>query len=433
MTGPLDRFNTSNSGHALIIYVWAMAQLVHLLVFRDWTTQQPIIGSLVALSSAGVLFSRANPLIVLLTAALSITLWFIRMPIIANHILVEWVFSVVMLVHALRVMLGKRPMSLQAIICSGFSFVYILAAFQKFNTAYLFTENSFAPFLFNGILERLSIGSPLDQTTPLALITIVWELAIGGFLLINRLRLLGIALAILFHVTMALTGLQGVIGFSLMALCYLTVFLPEGHQHFISAALEKLRWFALFTPLLIALLIWKPGWWTWPLITEVTVYISSLSFFIIIWFGRRLHSPCTTMKLKWVLPIIFTLNAVLPYVGHKTSLAFNMFSNLRTEPGYENHLFMPTVSVFQYQGRLVEIEESNINGLQDGFRTHLLNQPARITELGLKQHIMRTEWDKVPRVIYTVGNERDSITGSPELNFYEMKFVTLDLVPMLEE
>lgn len=415
------------------MYVWAIAQLVHLLVFRDWTTQQPVIGCLVSLSSAGVLFSRANPFVILLTAALSITLWFIRMPMIANHILVEWVFSVVMLVHAIRAILGKRSQSLQAIICSGFAFVYILAAFQKFNTAYLFTETSFAPYLFNGILERLAMGSTLDQTTPLALITIVWELAIGGLLLINRLRMLGIFLAILFHVTMALTGLQGVIGFSLMALCYLTAFLPEGHQHFISAALEKLRWFALFTPLLMALLIWKPNWWAWPWITEVTVYLSSLSLFIIIWFGRRSHSPRTNAKLKWILPIIFTLNALLPYVGHKTSLAFNMFSNLRTEPGYENHLFMPTAPLFPYQSRLVEIEESNINGLQDGFRTHLLNEPARITELGLKQHISCGKWDVVPRVVYTIGNERDSIVGCPKLNFYEVKFVTLDLVPVHEE
>jgi hypothetical protein len=62
----------------------------------------------------------------------------------------------------------------------------------------------------------------------------------------------------------------------------------------------------------------------------------------------------------WALPCLVLLNGLNPYLGLRTQLSFSMFSNLRTEGGNPNHLFMPRlVSLGSYQEDLVEILETD--------------------------------------------------------------------------
>jgi hypothetical protein len=42
-----------------------------------------------------------------------------------------------------------------------------------------------------------------------------------------------------------------------------------------------------------------------------------------------------------LLVALALLNGLCPYLGIKTRSGFSMYSNLRVEPGYSNHLFMP--------------------------------------------------------------------------------------------
>jgi hypothetical protein len=52
------------------------------------------------------------------------------------------------------------------------------------------------------------------------------------------------------------------------------------------------------------------------------------------------------------------LNGASPYLGLKTETSFSMFSNLRTEAGEENHLFLPRLDWFELQDDVVEIGAS---------------------------------------------------------------------------
>ena len=64
--------------------------------------------------------------------------------------------------------------------------------------------------------------------------------------------------------------------------------------------------------------------------------------------------------LLWVLPCLVLLTGLNPYLGLRTQLSFSMFSNLRTEGGVSNHLFMPRLaSLTSYQDDLVEILDSD--------------------------------------------------------------------------
>ena len=55
-------------------------------------------------------------------------------------------------------------------------------------------------------------------------------------------------------------------------------------------------------------------------------------------------------------PLLVVLNGMCPYLGLKTDSSFAMFSNLRTEPGFANHLVMPHgPQPFGFQGDLVRL------------------------------------------------------------------------------
>ena len=62
-----------------------------------------------------------------------------------------------------------------------------------------------------------------------------------------------------------------------------------------------------------------------------------------------------------VFPLVLALHGLTSYLGLRTAGNFTMFSNLRTEGGISNHLFMPRrlVSLADYQEDLVEILETD--------------------------------------------------------------------------
>ena len=70
-----------------------------------------------------------------------------------------------------------------------------------------------------------------------------------------------------------------------------------------------------------------------------------------------------------IFPALVFLNGLAPYLSLKTTTAFSMFSNIRTEGTGNNHLFMPRIKFFGYQDDLVEILESNDRQLQQYGRT----------------------------------------------------------------
>lgn len=61
--------------------------------------------------------------------------------------------------------------------------------------------------------------------------------------------------------------------------------------------------------------------------------------------------------LLWIAPLTVAFIGLNPYIGLRTGAAWSMFSNLRTDAGYNNHLFMPsTFRVAGFQDDLVEVE-----------------------------------------------------------------------------
>jgi hypothetical protein len=79
--------------------------------------------------------------------------------------------------------------------------------------------------------------------------------------------------------------------------------------------------------------------------------------------GLQAPTPVRTSAWLWILPLLVLVNGMNPYLGLRTQLAFSMFSNLRTEGGRSNHLFMPRLLTLEpYEDDLIEIVDSTDPG-----------------------------------------------------------------------
>jgi hypothetical protein len=75
---------------------------------------------------------------------------------------------------------------------------------------------------------------------------------------------------------------------------------------------------------------------------------------------RGLDRLAPPNALGLALPALVFFNGMNPYLGLKTDSSFSMFSNLRTEGGVTNHLFIPTsLQVATYQDTLVRVIDSS--------------------------------------------------------------------------
>jgi hypothetical protein len=76
-------------------------------------------------------------------------------------------------------------------------------------------------------------------------------------------------------------------------------------------------------------------------------------------------APCAP-PFRWLYAMLalVLLNGASQYLGLKTENAFTMYSNLRTEGGYNNHLFLPALRLATWQDDLVEVLETDDPELQ---------------------------------------------------------------------
>lgn len=126
------------------------------------------------------------------------------------------------------------------------------------------------------------------------------------------------------------------------------------------------------------------------------------------WTDDRRYASCWPRPvLLMVLPIALFINGLSPYIGLKTHHAYAMFSNLRTENRFTNHLFMPaTVRVGNYQDDLIFVIESNFDWIP-------VSEPdVRETRFEIRRRLHYAPKDM--RIVYTVND------SEPRVLTYEM-------------
>lgn len=257
--------------------------------------------------------------------------------------------------------------------------LYCFAVLHKLNWAYFDPSVSCAVNTF-GRLSPSWLWAIYPKGDPAAYLLIFGSLAaeagIPILLCFGRTRLLGFAAGVLFHSFLGL----GYFHFSTGLFGLYCLFIPP--QAMGAALLRVERWRRninwrerLTTPAALGLLalalvaamvvmrevdrpIYRQLRYVW-----MAGVLGGLGLLVLVpaeWrhWRESARGQLRDARLGLVFPIALVFFGMAPYLGLRTVPAFSMFSNLRTEGGITNHLFMPAsaLHVATYQDDLVRIE-----------------------------------------------------------------------------
>ena len=271
--------------------------------------------------------------------------------------------------------------------------IYAVAAIAKLNTGFFDGAVSCAAALSGKVAwfdPTLLDGA--WRIAPSIYGTVAIELALPVLLAVPRTRLVGLAVGGAFHAVLALAGN---VPFSALALALYVAFLPTDTPSRLRAlaaqrpalgrwARRGRRW--ADSPVVLPAMV---GCWlaaavifasepalgralisngTRLLLVLVMLFAASLLALCLASGGRPVYPP-RSLRLGhpvFVLGILLlVVNSLSPYLGLKTDSSFTMFSNLQTENGRWNHVFIPeAVRVFPYQDQLVRVTDSNDRALE---------------------------------------------------------------------
>ena len=389
----------SSDRRTLFTVAWTLCALSMLWVDSpEWIRDPASFTGAVALAACAVVaLSRPGAWYALpLLAAGALLFLVARMPFMPNH----FHFAALLNSGILLACLRRDPeRGLAEIVPLGrwmLILLYFFAVLHKLNWDYFDPTVSSAWAIHLEIVEQ---RLPFLPAWPWLAEPVIWlslavEVAIPLLLVFSRTRGAGIWTALLFHGFLAFTPIRYVLDFTVMTLALMTLFLSESEAERIRAA-ERARskriagrfprWSrrlggagaALATAAAVLLLLLDH-----PRAELITVRAFHLyGFALCAWFTvavawplLRTHPaptppPAGDFRLRpspAALALALMLaNGFAPYTGWKSQMSFSMFSNLRSDDGRTNHLFLPMLSKGPGdRARAVEILEVNHPTLQ---------------------------------------------------------------------
>lgn len=380
-----------------LLFAWA--NLLHQLSFKDWIRDLQPLGWIVFLASAALCVTPSSlPLFVaLLGARIAYTAaW---SPMIRGHLFFEGLLALgvalAMAIHCARRggCRGLDRAAREELFESFAPFlrwsclvIYGAVTLSKLNHQFIDPQTSAAVQFVYWTAEM----HPWIPTGPWVRDVAIWgTLAVEGgvpvLLCVRRTRWIALVVALAFHTILGLTPLR-IASFTLTMFLVLFPWTPkeaprvwfERFHAMVRASRVRPRAFvaclgaamvatgcayALVSagrnvgryPLFFGLGLW---WW------QTLIVAAAL------WSIRSLRGEATSALLRlrsftlWAYLAFLAFNCLCPYLGLKTRSALAMHCNLRTEKGHWNHLFLPErMRVFGYQDELVTVLESNLADL----------------------------------------------------------------------
>lgn len=321
-----------------------------------------------------------NSLSIFLTSIIGI-LWYCgnRMPTPSNHVLFMGLMSIAMLSAFLYLLFQQREkhslngetllrevvptLRIMTII------LYFVSAFHKLNSEFFDVNLSCAVLLASRAYDALTLGHfpPLTMPLPIWLSyfliygTLIIEFLIALLLSFRKTRVIAVMIGVPLH---AIFGVIGYFTFSSIIYAFYFLFLPASFSKVLRGLWQDLKakfpWLhgGIFPSIILIILAaffykgvspWvKYSTRVWLL--EVSV-ISVLVLVVWYWQPKRENISTYQALSKFQLGhVIFfaalvLTNGLSPYLGFKTTPAFSMFSNLKTEGSFYNHLIIPAKSI----------------------------------------------------------------------------------------
>lgn len=409
----------SMAGFTVFAAAWAVYTLMHqALTYGSWFkfddldklafNTAPFVLAIVALGRP----SSIARFVLLLVSIAVLKIW--QLPYLGNHLFFTLCVTLTMLLAVgYRAVVRGAGNSGRSLAASSFDLfapvvrieiiaLYFWVVVHKLNWDYLNPEVSCAWELYEGVVEFMKVrfGIPMPAWPWLAYPGIygalLAEAVIPLLLAFRRTRKAGVFVGLLFHLMLSFHHNEYIASFSFMLYAVYVMFLPSSfwvgvverwRAWSIGGWLTKRSWgmsgvvvaaLLAYSVVIVALAAAGGGVSKASVIDTLHRYSDPVVF--IVWlcyaglaigvFVRWRGSAWSASDHGWarvpmpafyLLPLFVWLIGFSPYVGLKTHHAFAMFSNLRTEAGVTNHLFLPvSLRVVPYQDQPVRVIASNV-------------------------------------------------------------------------
>lgn len=379
-----------DSNFAIFACLLAVAALVHQV--SKLTAMSSVPATLVSVSALLLLLRprQTGALLLFATAQLAMLLWHAP-PNRDSHWVLLGLVNLAVLVGAVSAAREgarlPRPDRLQVyvfpLVRGCVLLLYALSILHKLNSGFLDPQLSCAVTLYRVLGRRV----PLPDAAWLETVAIYGALAsealIPMLLCTRRFRAAGILCGLLFHFVM---GLADFYNFSWTLLPLYVAFLPGPFGRELARLWSRVSrrvsvystagllgaWLLLFVAI-IAILGLKARSLDAPRVVHAGFYAlwiiggacMTAGYVAVTAFGTGWGAAATRSiapRRAWHVAVygLTLLNGLAPYLGLKTEASFAMYSNLRTEGPYWNHLLLPpALKLARYQDDLIGIHASS--------------------------------------------------------------------------
>jgi len=342
-------------------FLWAFAVLHHQVAYG--AARASALDTGLTLAALAVMVLPASPLLAIL-AAFHVATVVQHLPAVYNHWYVSGLVSLTLLLAWLAAWWRVRGGGgMERSLAETFApparwcllLLYPISGFHKLNADFFDPAVSCASVLYQSLRAGVPGLPDWPVMGPISIgFTILVELGVPVLLLLPRTRRIGVCIAILFHVTMALAGYPR---FSAAGIALLVFFLPRmplpGPALRIGAVAILLAVSKLAPDHRSTLFMWA------------TLGLCGVLFVLTLMPSRTGADGSPAMSLRPALPailgpVLILLSGSAPYLGLGTHRALGMYSNLRTEGGRSNHFLLPaSLQIFSYQRDLVQVLQSS--------------------------------------------------------------------------
>lgn len=381
----------------IFAFLWASQAVEHQEFFAGSLRVNSFSGwTLTILAMATLLWPGSLPLftgMLAISVVNNVSFW----PHVSNHILLESIINVTILLAIARTYAFRRTTEVStreaifhrfdSVIRAMLVLLYYFAFISKLNEGFLDPDVSCVATMYRNLSSKLAF-LPDGSWTPVMTIwlTLFVEAAIPILLTFRRTRSFAIFLGLPFHYLLGMVG-HRTFSAEIYALYGLfcmesLVYWVAGAQRFIQERVTKQRRHLFPKLVRVAVLAYsvlviteltlksapvsraaQAAWALWSLALAV-VYVWAIVS------SRASRADSSDLSgrpgpgMLWLMFVVILLNGSTQYLGLKTQTNFTMYSNLRTEGGVNNHLFMPALHPFSYQDDLVDVLESDLPALQ---------------------------------------------------------------------
>ena len=311
-------------------------------------------------------------------------------PDIANYRLITFVVSISILAISIHERL-KQPtapidekrvfVAIRQVVRLEFLGFYSFAALHKLNSDFINSAVSCGTGFYSRMASWFILAPRTHWAAEGAIhLTLLCEVSIPCLLLFRRTRVFGILVGLLFHSALTLDIDQHVMDFTSLLISFFFLFTPDNWltvacstlsppPNIPSVVASRLRCAALTLILSTTTLSLLPtdaiwGWFPKHFLWFGYAAVCITAYARVLVQRRQFESPDPLFRLSspWhvLFPLLLFVNGAGPYLGLRTRIAFDMYSNLRMEEPHPNHLIVPhSLDLFGWQADRVQILDSS--------------------------------------------------------------------------